>query len=149
MTQQNRETVADEPPELVGALNVTRAWIADLKRRLGWHESSTTFYVMLGCLHGLRDALPKQEAVHLGLALPVLLRGLYFDGWRPSGRSSGAKRRAAFLERIHDRVQRDPAVDPDHAARAVLAMLSKRLAAAELENAKAATPHDLKGFWPT
>lgn len=139
---------ADEPPELAGALGVARAWICDLMQWLGWHESDTAFYAMLACLHALRDALPKDEAVHIGLVLPVLLRGFYFDGWRPSGRSSSAKRRSGFLERIHDGVRGDPAVDPEQVARAVLAMLSKRLPAAEVENAKAATPRELHGFWP-
>jgi uncharacterized protein (DUF2267 family) len=139
---------AAEPPELAEAIDVARAWIDDLMHRLGWHEKDTAFYAMLACLHGLRDALPKDEAIHIGLMLPVLVRGFYFDGWRLSGRSSAAKTRAGFLERIHDGVRRDPAVDPEHVARAVMAMLSTWLPAAEVENAKAATPHDLHGFWP-
>jgi uncharacterized protein (DUF2267 family) len=139
---------ADEAPELAGAIDIARAWVADLMRRLHWHERDTAFRALLASLHALRDALPKGEAVHLGLALPVLLRGFYFDGWRPSGRALGAKTRTAFLERIHDGVRQDPAIDPDEAARAVLALLSERLPPTDLENAKAATPHDLHGFWP-
>jgi uncharacterized protein (DUF2267 family) len=134
-------------PELAGALAVTGGWIGDLAHQLGWHEQDTAFRAMVACLHALRDALPKEEAVHIGLALPVLLRGFYFEGWRPSARSLGARKRSAFLERIHDGVGRDAAIDPEQVARAVMAMLSKRLPAAELENAKAATPHELHGFW--
>jgi uncharacterized protein (DUF2267 family) len=139
---------ADESPELAGAIDVARAWIANLMRRLDWHESDTAFRALLACLHALRDALPKGEAVHLGLALPVLLRGFYFDGWRPSGRAIG-KNRTAFLERVHDGVRRDPAIDPDQTARAALALLAEQLPTSALENAKAATPHELHGFWPS
>jgi uncharacterized protein (DUF2267 family) len=148
-TAQEPQAPLGEPPELAGALDAARAWIADLMRRLDWHEGDTAFRALLSCLHALRDALPKDEAVHLGLALPHLLRGFYFDGWRPSGRVIAARTRSAFLARVHDGVQRDPAIDPDQAARAVLSLLAERLPASEIENAKAATPHELHGFWPT
>jgi uncharacterized protein (DUF2267 family) len=137
-----------EAPELAEALGVARVWIADFMQRLDWHEGDTAFRAMLACLHALRDALPKEEAVHLGLALPALLRGFYFEGWRSAAAVAGAKKRSAFLERILDGVRHDPAVDAEAAARAVLAMLAERLPAAEIENARAATPPQLHGLWP-
>jgi uncharacterized protein (DUF2267 family) len=57
--------------------------------------------------------------------------------------------RSAFLGRIHDGVHRDPAIDPEQVARAVMAQLSARLPAAELEDAKAATPRALHNLWPS
>jgi uncharacterized protein (DUF2267 family) len=54
-----------------------------------------------------------------------------------------------FLARIHDGVHRDPAVDPEHVARAVLALLAARLPAAEIEDAKGATPKELHNLWPS
>jgi len=53
------------------------------------------------------------------------------------------KSRRAFLERIHDGEHREPGIDPEQVAKAVLALLAARLPAAEHENAKAATPEEL------
>jgi uncharacterized protein (DUF2267 family) len=147
MPSVDAQTATAQSPELADALAVTGGWIDDLAHQLGWREQDTAFHAMVACLHALRDALPKEQAVHIGLALPVLLRGFYFEGWRPSARSLAARKRSAFLERIHDGVGRDPAVDPEQVARAVMILLSKRLPSAELENAKAATPHELHGLW--
>jgi uncharacterized protein (DUF2267 family) len=96
----------------------------------------------------LRDCLPRDEAIYLASELPPLLRGLFYEGWHPHARPT-ASSRDAFLQRIHDGVHRDPAVDPEAVARAVLALLAARLPASELEDAKAATPKSLHNLWPS
>jgi uncharacterized protein (DUF2267 family) len=52
------------------------------------------------------------------------------------------------LERIRDSLHHDAAVDAEQVARAVLALLAARMPAAELEEAKAATPKPLHNLWP-
>ena len=136
-------------PELDGAAAAAQDWIDDLMRRLQWRDQRKVYAVLLAGLHALRDSLPRDEVVYLGAQLPPLLRGLYYEGWRPTGRPSAAKSRDAFLERIHDAVHHEPGIDPEHAARAVFALLAQRLPPAELEDTKAATPKLLRALWPS
>ena len=130
------------------AVRATEGWIDDLKQRLGWRDRERVYLVLLATLHALRDYLTRDEAVYVGAQMPPLLRGLYYEGWHPSGRGA-AKSRSAFLERIHDGVHRDPGVDPEQVARAVFALLAARLPAAEVEDTKAATPRVLHNLWPS
>jgi uncharacterized protein (DUF2267 family) len=130
------------------AVNATEEWIDDLLRRLGWSDRERAYLVLLAALHALRDAVARDEAVYSGAQLPPLLRGLYYEGWHPGTRPA-AHSRAAFLERIHDGVHRDPGVDAEEVARAVFALLAARLPAAEVEDAKAATPKELHNLWPS
>lgn len=137
-----------EVQELTVAVKMTQEWIDDLVRRLGWHDRERAYRVLLATLHALRDTLARDEAVYIGAQLPPLLRGLYYEGWHP-GAVRAARSRSAFIERIQDGVHRDPAVDAEEVARAVLAMLAARLPAAEIEDAKAATPRSLHNLWPS
>ena len=134
--------------ELSAAVRATEDWIDDLMLRLAWHDQERAYLALLATLRGLRDCLARDEAIYVGAQLPPLLRGLYYEGWHPGGRAA-AKSRDAFLERIHDGVHRDPAIDPEQVARAVMALLSARLPAAELEDAKAATAKALHNLWPS
>ena len=109
---------------------------------------SLPYLALLATLHALRDCLARDEAVYIGAQLPTLLRGLYYEGWHPTARPA-TKSRNAFLERIHDGVHRDPGVDAEQVARAVFALLATRLPAAEIEDAKAATPSVLHNLWPS
>jgi uncharacterized protein (DUF2267 family) len=133
--------------ELSTAASAVADWIDDLQRRLGWHDRERVYAALLSALHALRDSLTREEVVYIGAQLPPLLRGLYYEGWHPDVHA-GARDRAAFLERIHDGVHRDPGIDPEQVGRAVFAMLAARLPAAEVEDAKAATPKSLHYLWP-
>jgi hypothetical protein len=56
------------------AVAETDAWIDDLAQRLGWRDRDKTYAALIGALHGLRDALPRDEVVYLGAQLTPLLR---------------------------------------------------------------------------
>ena len=133
--------------ELGAALVEAEHWIDDLMRRLGWHDRDKVFSAMIAALHGLRDSLPREEAVFLASSLPPLLRGFYYEGWH-ARTPPGTRSEDAFLERIRDGVDRDVGIDADSVAHAVFAQLAARLPAAELEGVKAATPKALHFLWP-
>jgi uncharacterized protein (DUF2267 family) len=135
-------------PDLNAALRATDDWIDDLMGRLGWSDRERVYRALLAALHALRDCLERDEAIYLGAQFPALLRGLYYEGWHPSAHLA-AKSRSAFLERIHDSLHRDPGIDAEQVARSVFALLATRLPAAEVEDAKAATPSALHNLWPS
>lgn len=127
-------------------VKATEGWLDDLMRNLAWHDRRRTWSALVAALHALRDCLGRDEAIYLGAQLPLLLRGFYYEGWhlhthRPMGRD-------AFLERIRDGLKHDVAVDAEQVARAVMALLARRLPTAELEGTKAATPAAIHGLWP-
>ena len=134
--------------DLNAAVQTAEDWINNLMRRLGWQDRERVFLALLATLHALRDCLARDEAIYIGAQLPTLLRGLYYEGWHPTARPA-TKSRNAFLERIHDGVHRDPGVDAEQVARGVFALLAARLPAAEIEDAKAATPSVLHNLWPS
>jgi len=134
--------------DLNAAVTEAEDWVDDLMRRLGWQDRGRVYLALLATLHALRDCLARDEAVYIGAQLPTLLRGLYYEGWHPGARPA-MRSRAAFLERIHDGVHRDPGIDTEQVARGVFALIAARLPAAEIEDAKAATPSVLHNLWPS
>lgn len=137
-----------ESHDFDGMVRATQEWIDDVTQRLGWHDREKAASALIATLHALRDVLSMEEVVYLGAALPPLLRGLYYDGWHPSRRAGALKTRNAFLDRIHEAVHRDPGIDAEQVAHAVLGLLAARLPADEIEDAKAATPKALRSLWP-
>jgi uncharacterized protein (DUF2267 family) len=128
------------------AAKTTEEWISALMARLGWQDQEKVYLALLAALHALRDSLPRDEAGYLGVQLPVLLRGLYFEG---ASHIPRAKTRSAFLERIQEGVHRDPGIDAEQVAHAVFSLLANRLPMGEIDDAKAATPQALRMFWPS
>jgi uncharacterized protein (DUF2267 family) len=136
-----------EIAELATAGHEAGTWVGELKSSLGWRDAGKAYLVLRATLHALRDQLPHEEAIYLGAELPVLLRGIYYDGWHLHERPISPVDGEEFLSRLHEAVHRDPAIDPEQASRAVFALLAKRLPESELEEVKAACPASLRGLW--
>jgi uncharacterized protein (DUF2267 family) len=133
--------------EFEKAARAAQEWTSELTRRLGWHDREKVYFALAATLHALRDSLPSQEAVLLADRLPLLLRGLYFEGWRLA-RYASLKSRESFLERVREGVHRDPGIDAEEVARVILGFLAERLPASELEDVRAVTPRELRALWP-
>jgi uncharacterized protein (DUF2267 family) len=134
-------------PAFDSALRTSLDWLEDFRSRLGWQDAERALLALVATLHALRDHLPTQEAARLGAALPILLRGFYFEAWHPRP-AAPASSREGFFSRIHEGVHRDAAADPEAISRASLALLAGRMPAAEVEEIRAATPAQLHGLWP-
>ncbi|MGO9774460.1 MAG: DUF2267 domain-containing protein [Roseiarcus sp.] len=129
------------------AAHAAEEWVNELAQRLGWRNREKVYSALVATLHALRDSLPAHEAIFLGDHLTVLLRGLYYEGWRLAKYSS-LKSRDSFLERVRESLHRDPGIDAEQVARVVLALLAERLPATELEDVRAVTPKALRALWP-
>ena len=134
--------------ELEDAVTATESWVNALAERIGWRNRRKAYQALVTTLHALRDYLPTGEAVYLAAQLPPLLRGIYYEGWHPTGHPFPIENRSEFLDRIQEGMHRDPAIDAERIARDVLAELARHLPSGELEDAKAATPKPLRALWP-
>jgi uncharacterized protein (DUF2267 family) len=98
-------------------------------------------------LHALRDRLPLEEVVHLGAQLPLLLRGIYYEGWNPGPKLARDKNRQQFTARIQQEF-RGGNEDPEELARAVFTLLAERVTAGEIEDVKHVLPEEIRDLWP-
>ncbi len=58
----------------------TNIWLKDIMQEEGWEDRHKAYLVLRSVLHAVRDMLTIDEAAHLGSQLPMLLRGVYYDG---------------------------------------------------------------------
>jgi uncharacterized protein (DUF2267 family) len=98
-------------------------------------------------LHAVRDHLPVEAVVALGAQLPTLVRGFYYEGWRPAGKPLKDRRRDSFLYHLSTYFD-DPSVDSEEVVRAVLRVVSRHVSRGEIENVKHCLPADLRTLWP-
>jgi uncharacterized protein (DUF2267 family) len=64
-------------------LQATNVWLNQIMESVG-PDRHVAWRVLGSVLRTLRDRLPLGLAAHLGAQLPLLVRGLYYDQWRPS-----------------------------------------------------------------
>lgn len=128
-------------------LQLTNLWLKDLMVRLGTEDRHLAYLALRTTLHALRDRLTVDEAVDLGAQLPMLVRGFYYEGWRPAATPVKEHSKEAFLEHIKaDSHSLD--FDPEPAARAVFGLLADRITAGEIEDVKGILPKPIRELWP-
>ena len=78
----------------------------------------------------------------------VLIRGLYYEGWDPTGKPQKVRHKAAFLTPIREHFQDDWDVDPEEVARVVLKVLTQHVSDGEIADIKHLFPIERRELWP-
>ena len=129
-------------------VQLTHIWINDLDARLGWENKHRSYRLLRSVLQTLRDWLRIEETAGLGAQLPELLRGVYYEHWRPATTPVKKRSKADFIARIDDAFKADPISFTPDAISAVFALLSDKITAGEIEHAHHALPGDIRALWP-
>jgi len=126
----------------------TNEWVRDVMNELRVSDTETAYVALHATLQALRDRLTIEEAAQLSAQLPMLIRGLYFEGWDPAGKPRKERRKEEFLARVRAMFPTRRDLDPERVARAVFAVLAKRVSAGEIADVLSILPHELKDLWP-
>lgn len=123
-------------------------WLAELDDILGWDHRQRTYRLLRAVLHALRDMIPVAEVADLGAQLPLLVRGIYYEGWRGVAATSAHRHKADFITALQTAFKTDPLDDCDAVARAVFAFLETKISAGEIADVRHALPRDVRDMWP-
>lgn len=138
----------------VGALNralqEAHEWIQELSSAAPFGSDEQAYTGLRAVLHSLRDRLTVEEAVHLSAQLPMLVRGFYFEGWRPSLAPNEEQTAAEFFASVQESL-RNAAVDLDaeQLTRAVFAFLENKISAGQLHHVRSQLPKEIQALWPS
>jgi uncharacterized protein (DUF2267 family) len=127
-------------------LQKTASWLKEVMHELGTEDRHRAYSALRAVLHALRDRLTVEEVAQLGAQLPMLIRGFYYEGWDPSGKPLKERHREEFLAHVSSALRDEP--DPERVARAVFAVVARRVSEGEIEDVKQMLPRELREFWP-
>ncbi len=134
-------------PTFDNTVQVTNEWLNDLMLELGKDDRHLAYSAMRSVLHALRDRLTVEHASALGAQLPMLVRGFYFEGWKPHGKPTRERRKDQFLAKVRREMRRGPALnveDSEQMARAVLHTVKRHLGDGTMERLRKTLPKDLR-----
>jgi uncharacterized protein (DUF2267 family) len=122
-------------------------WLDEIMRQLGRDDERKALRALRAGLHLIRDRLPDAEAVQLAAQIPTLLRGIYYDGWRPGSERSRPHGRQEILDEMREHLDRDATLDPELVLRAVIRVLAWHVTAGELDDVSHTLPRPLAEIW--
>lgn len=129
-------------------VELTHIWINDLNERLGWDNKPRCYRLLKSVLHALRDRLHVNEVADFAAQLPGLLRGVYYEQWRPAATPTKRRGKEDFIAIVEDTFKNDPLPNSAKAIMAVFELLSEKITAGEIRHVRRALPEELRNMWP-
>ena len=130
------------------SLTRSKAWIRELMEEAGWEEPARAYSTLRAVLHTLRDRLTPHEAADLASNMPMMIRGLYFEGWHPENRPRRYRHREEFLERVENIYARNQGQELEDAIVAVFRVIERHVPEGEISKVKGQLPRDIRTLWP-
>jgi uncharacterized protein (DUF2267 family) len=129
-------------------VQLTHEWINDLKERLAWASPRDVLRLFRVTITAVRDHLGHDEAAQFASQMPLLIRGMYFEGWRPSATPVASRNAGDFLKRIEHEVAGVAEYDGREDISLVFQMLNGRLSEGEIADVRVALPKAIRDLWP-
>jgi uncharacterized protein (DUF2267 family) len=126
----------------------TNVWLKTLGEELHVEDRHIAYTALRAVLHVLRDRLTPEQAVHLGAQLPLLIRGLYYEGWRLVEKPAGERQHDEFAALVAAQMPPQLARDALRVTKAVFDVLAKELDHGEIAKIIGALPIPLRSLWP-
>ncbi|NBC18197.1 MAG: DUF2267 domain-containing protein [Bacteroidetes bacterium] len=127
----------------------TNRWLNTIGEELGPRDKQTAYQALRAVLFTLRDRIPTDLAVNFGAQLPVLVRGIFYEGYDPNDTPHLYRTRAEWNERVEQaQDETGTPLNPEQMTRAVFTCLNDELNEGILEKVFTALPEDVRTLWP-
>ncbi|QRM27955.1 DUF2267 domain-containing protein [Microvirga sp. VF16] len=128
-------------------LHTTNTWLKEIMEALGT-DRHVAWHVLGSVLRALRDRIPVELTAHLSAELPLLVRGLYYDRWRPAAAPERYRSLDEFLDILAVDLSSTRPVEPRNAAVAVFTVLTRHIPEGQIQKVRHALPEDIRVLWP-
>ena len=127
----------------------TRGWLDELVAAGPFENQQQAYSAFRAVLHAVRDNLNVDEVTDLGSQLPMLVRGFYFEGWRPAEAPNVERDRAAFLEHVRSSLgpATETGLDLEASIRAVMTFLEERISDGQARHVREHLSDEVTSIW--
>ncbi len=129
------------------AFQIAILWLNDIQAELQWEDKEVVYKAAKAVLQTIRDRLPYEELFHFSTNLPMVFKGMLFDGYNPT---ESAKCKAKTLQEFYELIQlhyeptRQDIIGAQEATFGVINTLFNRIGAGEMKKVADTMPQKLK-----
>jgi len=128
-------------------VQTTNIWLKEIEQELG-PDHHVAWHALGAVLRAVRDRMPVELAANFGAELPLLVRGAFYDHFKPEHQPLAFREADAFLALVAKELAGGRPVNTETAVHAVLGTVSHHVPAGALAKAREAMPKDVRRLWP-
>lgn len=121
----------------------TNAFLKLIEQEFGWiDEPEIAYDALAAVLHTLRDRLTVEEAADFASQLPLLIKGVFYEEYKPS-KMPVKMDRDAFFNAVRQKFPLSMEYQTEELVRGVLHALGTFVSQGEMKDVKTTLPKDL------
>jgi uncharacterized protein (DUF2267 family) len=128
-------------------LHTTNVWLDEITAEIG-PDRHLAWHVLGSVLRSIRDEMLVEQSAHFAAQLPLLVRGAYFDQYRPAAQPSPDRSQEEFIARIQHDLDGARPVKAEDAAAAVMQTLNRHVTEGQIKKVRDALPKGVRALWP-
>ncbi len=140
-------TTASEIAAVERSVEKTNVWLAQIADELPGGDRAEAYRVLRAVLHTLRDRLTIEESAQLAAQLPMLIRGLFYEGWRPAAVPAPYHDADELLRRVASEAHMAGETEASFAVAAVSRVLRAHVSHGELEDVLLVLPQQIRALF--
>jgi uncharacterized protein (DUF2267 family) len=127
----------------------TNKVLKDIEESYGWprERRKESYDALRAVLHALRDRLVVTEAADMAAQLPTLIRGLFYEGWKPA-KVPVKMTREEFLGRVRREFPFEVEGGPGLLVERVVQAIRRYVTEGEWEDIRSTLPRELAEILP-
>ncbi|MBE9476850.1 MAG: DUF2267 domain-containing protein [Proteobacteria bacterium] len=129
-------------------VQLTHEWINELTDRLDWSSQRDALRLLRVTLHQIRDHLLVDEVAQFAAQLPLLIRGMFFEGWVPKNTPIKQRHVKDFISDIEQHVGSVADYRGYEDIQKVFKLINARISRGEISDILASLPEEIRSLWP-
>lgn len=131
---------------LDSSLQTTMEWLTEIQKELEWPDKEKVYKATKAVLQAIRDRSPFEEVLHFTAELPLVMKGMMFDGYTLSGKPLKIRNLAEFFDLVQEQYDAGPGnvINADDACRGVINIIIDKVGEGEMKKIIANMPEDLR-----
>jgi uncharacterized protein (DUF2267 family) len=121
-------------------------WINDVATELQTDDRHEAYRALRAFLHVLRDRLPIAESAQLAAQLPLLIRGIFYEGWQPARVPQRYRDPLEFLDRVAQEAKLHGPTEASFAVTAAAKTLTRHISPGEIDDILRTLPAPIRAL---
>lgn len=126
----------------------TNSWLQEISEKLGHPDRQMAYHALRGVLFTMRDRLTPEEAADFASQLPLVIRGIFYEGYRPANKPEKYRDRDEWLQRVNRELEMAGGQNPENATRAVFGVINEHVTGGEVQDVRHMLPESVRSLWP-
>jgi uncharacterized protein (DUF2267 family) len=128
------------------SIQLTLEWLNDIQEEFKWPDKDRVYDATKAVLLATRDRLTVEEAHQFAAQIPMVMKGMFFDGYDPTDKPMLIRNKDRFLEHVRKQFGNRP-LDSENAVRTVAKVLRKKISKGQYEDVVGSMPKEIQKLY--